>query len=85
MSRAEPCPIHGCTEFKMSGRPFCRDHWRRLSASCRTQISRAMKRIINAARFGDAAGFRNASARYQECCGMAAEIIEIKENTYERD
>lgn len=75
MSRAEPCPIKDCTEFKAHGKPFCRGHWRALPVACRAQIVRALARVFGAARFGDDPAFRRATDHYHECCSKAAEII----------
>ena len=83
MARAEPCVVPGCTEFKFGDHPYCRSHWRALSAFWRGVLHRACKMMRSAKRDGDDERFRAAADHFANCRDRATQIITENEARYE--
>jgi hypothetical protein len=80
MSRAEPCPVPGCIDFKGRDLIMCRHHWRMLHFVTRRIINGLWHRLIKSKHCGDDAGFRANARNFLDVRKGAISQICEKEN-----
>ncbi len=80
MPRAEPCPIPGCDQYKATGKPFCRDHWRALPTYWRALLVKILGWMRTAKMDGDSERFRGCARQFEYVRDRAGEIIIRKES-----